>query len=346
MFESGARRFSRRVDVIRNGVAVTQLEIIDAPTISMDASAALKMSMSGTFRKNTTFDPLTDYVKPIIILDSVEYPLGEYIISTAASYHESARDTVRIEAYDKTLILQQSKIEERYHISAGASYIDTIQALLVADGISQVICDPSDAVLAVDREDWEIGTDHLTIINALLAEINYSDIWFDLTGIARLHRYATPSVSNIKHTYEPGELSIIKAETESELDIYDAPNVFVVIVSNADYDEPMTATATNDSPASALSTIRRGRRIPNIERIDNIASQTELQAYVDNKRTRSMLATETIRFSTASNPAHEVGDVLALKHPALTGIFEETAWSITLEAGADMTHDARRAMYL
>jgi hypothetical protein len=41
-----------------------------------------------------------------------------------------------------------------------------------------------------------------------------------------------------------------------------------------------------------------------------------------------------------------VGDVLALKHPALNGIYEETAWSITLEAGADMTHEARRAMYL
>jgi hypothetical protein len=346
MFENGARRFSRRVDVIRNGAAVTQLEIVDAPTVNMDAAAALKMSMSGTFRKNAIFDALTDYIKPIIILDDVEYPLGEYVISTAANLHEPARDTVRIEAYDKTLILQQSKIETRYHIAATTKYTDAIQALLLADGVSRVICDPSDAVFATAREDWEIGTDHLTIINALLKEINYSDVWFDLTGVARLHRYITPSVSNIKHTYESGELSIIKAETESELDIYDAPNVFIAIVSNADYAAAMTATAINDSPASALSTIRRGRRIPNIERLDNIASQDELQAYADNKRTRSMLATETIKFSTASNPVHEVGDVLALKHPALNGIYEETAWSITLEAGADMTHEARRAMYL
>lgn len=346
MFENGARRFSRRVDVIRNGAAVTQLEIIEPPTIGMDITAALKMSVKGTFRKNIAFDPLTDYIKPIIILDGVDYPIGEYVISTATSTHDPATDTLQIEGYDRALILQQTKLEARYHISAGDKYIDAIQALLVADGISRVICDPSDAVFAVDREDWEIGTDHLTIINALLAEINYSDIWFDLDGVARLHKYVAPGVGNIQHTYEAGALSIIKAEAESELDIYDAPNVFVAIVSNADYTEPMTATATNDSPASALSTIRRGRRIPLIERLNNIASQDELQAYVDNKKTKSMLAAETVKFYTASNPVHGVGDVLALKHSALNGIYEETAWSITLEAGADMTHEARRAMYL
>lgn len=346
MFENGARRFSRRVDVIRNGVPVTQLDIIDAPTVSMNTAAVLKMSMSGTFRKNAVFQPLTDLIMPMLILDGAEYPLGKYVISTATDTHEPARDLVYIEAYDQTLILQQGKLEARYHISAGASYTNTIQALLIADGISRVICDPSDAVFATDREDWEIGTDRLTIINALLAEINYSNIWFDLAGIARLHRYAAPSVSNIRHTYESGELSIIKAETESELDIYDAPNVFIAVVSNADYAAPMTATAINDNLASALSTVKRGRRIPIVERLDNIASQTELQAYVDNRCTQSMIATEAIKFSTAINPIHEVADVLALKHPALTGIYEETAWSITLEAGADMTHAARRAMYL
>lgn len=346
MFEHGARRFSRRVDIIRNGVAVDQLLIEESPTVSMDMAAALKMSMSGTFRKNAAFLPLTDLLRPVAILDGAEYPLGEYVISTATDAHEPARDLMCIEAYDRTLILQQTKLETRYHIDAGAKYTDTIQALLMADGIGRVICDPSDAVLATDREDWEVGTDHLTIINTLLAEINYTDIWFDLNGIARLHRYAAPDVGNIKRTYKADELSIIKADTESELDIYDAPNVFIAIVSNADYDEPMTATAVNDSPASALSTIRRGRRIVSVERLNNIASQDELQAYVDNKRTESMLATETVKFSTAINPVHEVGDVLALKHPALTGIFEETAWSITLEAGADMTHTARRAMYL
>lgn len=346
MFEHGARRLSRRVDIIRNGVAVDELMIEEAPTVSMDMAAALKMSLSGTFRRNSAFLPLTDLLRPVLILDGAEYPLGEYVISVSADAHAPARDTVRIEAYDRALVLQQSKLEDRIHIDAGTKYTDAIQALLIGDSISRIICDPSDAVLATDREDWEIGTDHLTIINALLVEINYADIWFDLNGVARLHRYAAPDVGNIRHTYAADAMSVIKAEAESELDIYDAPNVFIAIVSTADYDVPMRATAVNDSPASAISTIRRGRRIPIIERLDNIASQEELQAYVDNLRIRSMLATEAVKFATAINPVHGVGDVLALRHPALEGIFEETAWSITMEAGADMTHAARRAVYL
>lgn len=346
MFENGARRFSRRVDVMRGGVVLTQLEIAEPPTVSMDTAAALKMSMAGTFRRNPAFRPLTDLLRPVLILDGIEYPLGEYVVSVAADVHEPARDLMRIEGYDRALLLQQSKLEERYHIDAGTKYTDAIQALLIADGITRVICDPSDVVFATSREDWEIGTDHLTIVNALLAEINYSDVWFDLSGVARLHRYAAPGVGNIRHTYEAGAMSIIAAEAESELDIYDAPNVFIAIVSNADYDEPMAARAVNDSPSSALSTIRRGRRIPIVERLNNIASQAELQAYVDNLRTRSMLSTEAVRFETAINPVHGVGDVLVLKHPALNSVYEETAWSITMESGANMTHAARRAMYL
>ena len=120
----------------------------------------------------------------------------------------------------------------------------------------------------------------------------------------------------------------------------------MAIVSNPDYDMPLTATAENDSIASALSTVNRGRRIVSVESLDNIASAAELQAYVNNKRAQSMISTETVRFYTANNPVHGIGDVIALHHEALEGIFEEIAWSITLEAGADMMHEARRAMYL
>lgn len=345
-FKNGARRVSRRVDVLRNGAAVTSLDVVESPVVSMQADAALKANMTGAFRATETLRPTSDLLQPFLILDGVEHPLGQYAISVLTTSHGEDGDVIHVEAYDRALWLQQAKTETRYYLAAGTKYMDAIQALLLADGVTRVICDPCDAVLATAREDWEVGTDHLTIINALLAEINYTGLWFDFDGIARLHRYIAPGVGNIRHTYCSGELSIIKADTERELDIYDAPNVFVAIVSNPDYDMPLTATAENDSIASALSTVNRGRRIVSVETLDNIASAAELQAYVNNKRAQSMISTETVRFYTANNPVHGVGDVIALHHEALEGVFEETAWSITLEAGADMMHEARRAMYL
>lgn len=345
-FKNGARRVSRRVDVLRNGAAVTSLDIVESPVVSVQADAALKANMTGAFRATEILRPTSDLLQPVLILDGVEHPLGQYAISVLATSHGEAGDVIRVEAYDRALWLQQAKTETRYYLAAGTKYVDAIQALLLANGVTRVICDPCDAVLATAREDWDVGTDYLTIINTLLAEINYTSLWFDFNGIARLHRYVAPGVGNIRHIYRADEMSIIKPDTERELDIYDAPNVFVAIVSNPEYDEPMIATAINDSVSSALSTINRRRRIVSVETLDNIASQDELQAYVNNKRARSMISTETVRFYTANNPEHSIGDVIALHHEALEGIFEEIAWSITLEAGADMMHEARRAMYL
>ena len=114
-----------------------------------------------------------------------------------------------------------------------------------------------------------------------------------------------------------------------------------------DYDEPMTATGVNDSMISALSTVRRGRRIlaTPIE-LDNIASQTALQKYADNLAVKSMFATQKIKFYTAINPAHSVGDVIALYNGELVGVYEETDWKIEIRPGALMEHQAKKVVFV
>lgn len=345
-FEHGARRISRRVDVVRNGVVVSTMRIVSAPTVAMRADAELKMNLSGTFEANAEMQPERDILRPVMIINGKEYPLGEYAVSVLESQYEGNATHVRIEAYDRSLYLKQSKIEQRYYIQAGSKYTDIAQALLMEAGISRAICIPSAATFATDRDDWEIGTSRLEILNDLLAEINYESVWFDVDGNARIHPYEAPSAANIAHRYEAGEYSIIKDNYTSEIDIFDTPNVFIAVVSNPDYDVPMIATAVNDTPTSIMSTVQRGRRIVRVDQLNNIASQDELQAYVDNARTESMLATEMTRFYTAINPTHGMRDVIALNNGSASGIYQETEWQITMEAGADMVHTARRAMYL
>ena len=129
-----------------------------------------------------------------------------------------------------------------------------------------------------------------------------------------------------------------------ETDIFDAPNVFVVTCNNPDMDAAMVATAVNDNPASKKSTFKRGMRITSVERVDNIASQEELQAYADKRRNESLLATRAITFYTLSEPGHGVGDILALTHDEIGGIYLETGWSVTMQAGSLMTHSAKRTV--
>lgn len=347
IYHNGARRISVRYDVIRKGSKVTQLHAKSPATISMISDAQLKTYITGTFAKNDTIDLLNDHIRPYLVIDGAAYPMGDYIVSVADTVTDGVGHEVQIEAYDQSLILAQNRLEKRASFIKGQLYIDVVHRLLLDCGITMVLSDPSNAVLSTAREDWDAGTAYLDIINALLSEINFKPIWFDNDGFARLQKSIYPSAGNINFEYNANKLSILSANATNTLDVYNAPNVFVIEVSNPDLPEPMRAVSVNDDPGSILSTIRRGRRIvAPIERLDNISSQEALQEYADNKRMQSMLSTDTITFETALEPGHGVGDIVAINHPEFKGIYEETEWSITLAPGALMRHKGRRILYL
>ena len=47
-------------------------------------------------------------------------------------------------------------------------------------------------------------------------------------------------------------------------------------------------------------------------------------------KAQGVSAAETISFETGPNPTHGAWDVVRLEHGAHAGIYEETAWSLTL----------------
>lgn len=341
------RRVSFRYDVYRDGARYSTLEAVGDPSIRMIASGEIKMAFSGTFVKNSLVDFLSDTIRPIMILDGISYPLGEFYATTVPITYENGTDHMQVEAYDGCLILKQATLEDMITLKAGQKYTDIIQNFLTENGIEKAIIESSTATLATDREDWDIGTPIITVINALLKEINYNPLWFDLEGNARVQKYVQPSANTVSISYESGEASIIASDCTSSLDTYSAYNVFVVIVSSPDYDQPLRAVSVNDDPASPLSTIRRGRRIvAPITKLDNIASQEDLQEYADNLKFKSMASGETITFITANNPIHGVGEVLSINHERLSGIYEETEWTMTLSYAGQMEHKAKKVVFV
>lgn len=342
------REYTYRVDVVRNGATLTELKAVSAPSVDADATADIKMSTSGTFLYNELVDFLNDELKLYQIIDGIEYPVGVFLVGTYVdAYDSNGVHTVPIEAYDRGLRLQQTRTEQILHLSAGANYIQAVEALLMGAGISLYLATPTEETLATDREDWDIGTDYLTIVNTLLGEINYGDIWFNADGFAVLQPQKTPSAANIDHYYDGStELSVLAPEASSETDIFDKPNVFVVVCDNPDLDGPLVSTAVNDNPLSALSTFRRGRRIAQKYDVDNIASQSQLDDYAQRLCNDSMLSSEIVTVITANMPGHGVYDTVAVNHPKIQGIFQETAWSMTLDVGQTMTHTLRRSILI
>lgn len=340
-----ARTIKVRVYVIRNGARYKLLRFETPPTITASADALIHMSMAGTFLHDNSVDYINDQLQPVLIIDNAEHPLGLYVIGTLTRRESATRIEDEIEAYDKSLILQQTKIESRLHFPAGMLYTDCITKLLAMAGITRVDVQSGAASLQTDREDWEIGTDLLTITNQLLDEVNYRHIWFDFEGVAKAQPEKAASADNVTVMYTADKYSTLLADSTSKVDSYDAPNVFVVMVSNPDIGRPLTATAVNDSIDSPLSTVKRKRRIAKIIELDNTPTQAELQAYADMVCLQSMYTSEKVTFETAINANHQIGEIVALYGHMLSGVYTETGWNMNLAAGGVMHHTAERVAY-
>lgn len=343
------RTFSSRFDILRNGVKYSEIyPIVSAPNIYANKDAEIKVSLTGRFKHNPNVDFLTDEIRPIIIIDGAEHPYGVFCVGSVNAVNDEYGASDNIEAYDRCYILKTAKTESILHLAAGTNYIQAIGSLLTAAGIVLAISTPTTYTLATDREDWDIGTDYLTIINALLAEINYNDIWFNADGYAIIQPHTEPDVNSIDHYFDTSNSSIVtplSRDVSVETDIFDKPNVFIAVCSNADLAAPLVATAENNNPISALSITRRGRRIAEVTKVDNIASQTALQDYADKLRFESMLSSETITVKTPIVPGHGVGDIVALNHPSIQGICEETTWRMNIGPGQYMTHELKKVIF-
>lgn len=338
------REIDYRVDILRSGVRFGHLRF-DAnspPTVYCDADAEIKLSLRGSFLPSSDFDDLTDELQPVCIVDGEEHPLGVYRVTTRRDETNETGTRCDLEAYDRAVVLRQCKLEQRDSWPAGTAYGDVLLHYLQAAGITRVLRANSGKALQTAREDWDIGTSFLTVINTLLAEINYREIWFDLDGVAHLEPYEAPSAGRIAHHYglHGRAAKLLTPGISVERDVFDKPNVIICVLSNPEL-PPETATAVNDFPVSRLSILRRGLRIPQVVKVANVASG-ELQAYANRLRDEAMQTGEYVAIGSPVYPDHGVADTVALEMPELHGLFRETRWEISMQAGARMRHTLER----
>lgn len=338
---------SVRYEVLRGNAVYSRIYAYGTPTISMSASSELKTSISGNFYsyrdKNINF--LTDKLRVIVTINGIYYMAGTYVITTEIDEKKEGIDIIQVEGYSLLYLTKRKKIEERLFFSSGTRYTNALAQLLIGAGITSYNIDTSTLAFPTDREDWEIGTSHLTIINKLLEEMSYNTAWVDNSGVIKLTKYAVPSYANVKHTYKNDEYSVLGADHTRANDYHDKANVFKVICSNPDFPTPLIATSENNESGSPYSISKVGR-ILHVETIDNIANQSALQAKADELKNKSLLSTEEVTFSTIINPEHNVFDTVVLSNSdLLSGIYTETEWEMTLSPGSMMNHVARRALY-
>jgi len=315
------------------------------PQISMRSSNAVKMNLTGSFLlPQKDVDWMHDEIRPELILDGAAYSLGIYRPISVQEADDGKIASISISANDRCWTVRDTRHENRVFFAAGTNYVAAAVSVLTGSGISVINAAQTDAVLTEDRE-WPTGSSCLDIVNELLSEINYGQLWFDSRGTAMIRPVMTPAAVNISHILDETKIeSLLLPGIQSETDVLTAPNVFVCVCSNADKSAAMTAVAENTNPQSPLSIARRGRRITKVIRINNISSQEALQVYANRQVSDSMMAGEVITVKTCLLPGFGVGDVTAIRYGALMAICRESAWTMDLTVGGQMTHTLERTV--
>lgn len=329
-------------EVWRGNAPLKTIEAYGDPVLTQDTDSELKTSLKGTFFAYAGVNFLTDRLHVTIDLNGTVYPLGIFCVTTETPRRTDGLALTDIEAYSLLYVLKQCKIESRLFYPKGTAYTAIVQELLADAGFTNYAVDSSDLTLSTDREDWEIGTEYLSIINGLLREINYNDLWVTVSGQIRAAKYTAPSLENITHTYTAGRDSILRDTYTVTGDYYGKANVFIVICDHPELDETLRAESVNDSAASPYSTVNLGRRVPVIEYVDNTPSQAELQRYADNLKAKSHQTNEVIEFVTAIVPTHSAYDTVLVDVGGVTGVYRETGYEITLGASGEMKHTGAR----
>lgn len=320
-------------------------------SVANDTSADVKRTATFTFRdKVDTINFASDRVRPIVQLvmpdgGVVEWPQGVFLLSTPSrSISPSGVITRSVSAYDQLVVLASDAVTDRYSIPAGQLFTDAVFNI-VGGSVPSVYVTASTLTLPVTW-DYEGGTSKLTILNDLLSAMNYRSARFDENGLLVCEPYVLPEQRTIGYTYATDASSTLVGDVEQDLDLFDVPNKWVLVVSDTDQ-AALTSTVVNTDPGSPTSTVSRGRTIVSYLDGQSAADQATLnglaakQAYTDSQ------IYESVAFSTAIMPFHSDHDMIGV---VVNGLdlgsikYEELSWAFDLQAGATMSHTVRRSV--
>ena len=341
-------QYSFRVDILRNLVKIGEIRTENV-YIKFDSRSevmrgiqldmkAVKMDAPGL-----VFDMFKDRIRPVLIEDDRESPLGIYMVMAAPETHSDTEDYISIEGYDETMLVKQAAFENRQFYAAGTEYLTIIQQILTSLNLPNVYVEENSATLADDLE-AAVGENCLTFINNLLDAINYQHLYADSSGTINLRKVVSPTEPQF--VYRDGMAYNINPPVKIETDIYNLPNVVVGVYSSPDQD-PIVYKRVNDDAMSVISTVNRGYKVVKKVELRNAASAEDLQDYVDRMAFEAMQTTEKVTFSTLAEAGHEPSAALQLDTDAVKGLFIEKGWEMRIsQTEFSMSHTAERKVFV
>jgi hypothetical protein len=346
---SGSRRICFRYDLLdKEENKIGELDCIESGEVSFNAQNDIKRTAKFHMRDRGEVDWLNDRIQPFILVglpdgDWLEFPQGIFMLSSPLRKDMGKNIYRNVDAYDTSLILKNDKLTSRCSVEAGVSYQYAVERILRSANIKKISMEPCNKVLDRDIE-WEIGTEKRKLVNQLLDAINYTSLWVDENGYFCSSRYIPPNEREVDIFYSDDEFSVIHNGVEEDVDVFNIPNVWVVVASNPEINSPLISLYENANPNSPTSILNRDMRIVDYRTITDIADQNTLDNYTKMLAFSGSQAYGHVRFTSAIMPIHGYVNILGLKYNIL-GIddrYTEMSWTIQMQPGGIMKHEARR----
>lgn len=324
---------------------------VSVSSASIDFNSQSEIMGYGSFSIKETADinyideRIKPYMKVKIGNAWAKFPLGVYLIESPERRTDGMRITRNLSAYDKSIILKEDKFETRHRIQSGTAYTSAIRSILGGVGMAVTNIEDSALTVAVDIE-FDAGTTKLEAINSLLKAINYTPLHFDFQGHPCASEYVAAEDRIPEYTYATDKESIVYPDITESLDAFNIPNVITRYLESPERGE-MTATYVNNDARSLLSVPNRGRRIVDVQPINDIADQATLSSYVKRCALEQSIY-QTVSFSSALMPHHEYCSCLNLQNDVLNinGKYIEISWHMDLKIGGEMRHVCRKGVSL
>ena len=330
---------------------ITTLDNVEC-SISFNSEAEIMGTASIRFRETEIRSYYTDLrIRPWFKIQApdrtwIRHPLGIYIITTPTRQDGGGEVYIDADCYDKSIILQEDKLTDRLLIKAESLYVNEVRNVHMSAGINKTNIDGSELRTSVDLE-YEIGTSKLDVINSLLQAINYTPIHFDRMGNAVAKKYIEPDERAAEYGYMTDDNSLILSGANQSNDLYNVPNIVIRYVENPDVENTsLRSEYVNNDASSPLSIQRRGRKIVNVESVDDIADQGTLDAFTRRVAIEMSQVNDNVVLPTALMPHHEYRNCIYLRNDNLgiTSKYIEYAWSMKLGIGEKMNHTLKKVM--
>lgn len=335
----GQRQSSFRFALVEaaSGRPLGNIAPVKAVSLQHDTTRKICRSVSGLVLDKTdtaAVNTLTDRVLIYMTTAGTEYPLGTYVFTDG---HKSRTTNGRRGDYglqDLGYVIAQpteTTVGFGATINVGEAIATVLDQVVLPEGY---VVEATGAALGAPVA-WPAGTDRGQILESLCRLGAYFSPYMSNDSVIRVRQAFDPAAE--APTFELAEGGRVRKDSISESDdLLEAPNAFIVI-DNSNTTVPVVGRY--DVPVSAPhSAANRGFVVPSIIDMQGIGSTANADAAA---RSIGLAQTihEQVTLATPPDPRHDAYDVILYDDAN----WLETAWSMTLAEGADMTHTLTRA---